>query len=83
MVCDFCQLGFSPKRLQYTPRKPQQNATQFVKVTSVEESYKNVDTYCFTEPLKHKGVFNGILTGQLAHRDFKIMKGIYKICVRM
>lgn len=22
------------------------------------------DTYCFTEPLEHKGVFNGILTGQ-------------------
>ena len=57
-------LGFSPKQLKYTPRKPQRNATQFVKVTSVEESYKNVDTYCFTEPLKHMGVFNGVLTGQ-------------------
>jgi ribonucleoside-diphosphate reductase alpha chain len=57
-------LGFSPKRLKYTPRIPQRNATQFVKVTSVEESYKNVDTYCFTEPLKHMGVFNGVLTGQ-------------------
>ena len=57
-------LGFSPKRLQYTPRIPQRNATQFVKVTAVEESYKNVDTYCFTEPLRHMGVFNGVLTGQ-------------------
>ncbi len=57
-------LGFSPKRLNFTQRLPQRNATQFVKVLSIEESYKNVDTYCFTEPLKHKGVFNGILTGQ-------------------
>lgn len=32
------------------------------------ESVKNVDgehdTYCFTEPLEHKGMFNGILAGQ-------------------
>jgi ribonucleotide reductase alpha subunit len=35
-------------------------------VTRVEESYKNVDTYCFTEPKRGMGVFNGILTGQCA-----------------
>jgi ribonucleotide reductase alpha subunit len=35
-------------------------------VTCIEESYKNVDTYCFTEPMRHMGVFNGILTGQCA-----------------
>ncbi len=57
-------LGFSPKRLIYNKKLPQRNATQFVKVLSIEESFKNVDTYCFTEPLKHMGVFNGILTGQ-------------------
>lgn len=33
-------------------------------VVNISESYKNVDTYCFTEPKKHMGVFNGILTGQ-------------------
>ncbi len=33
-------------------------------VVDISESYKNVDTYCFTEPKKHMGVFNGILTGQ-------------------
>lgn len=37
-----------------------------VYVVSIERSYTNVDTYCFTEPLKHKGMFNGILTGQCA-----------------
>lgn len=57
-------LGFSPKRLQFNQRKPQRNATHFVKVVSIEDSYQNVDTYCFTEPLKNMGVFNGILTGQ-------------------
>lgn len=38
-----------------------------VTVTSI--SYvagKNHDTYCFTEPSRHRGVFNGLLTGQCA-----------------
>lgn len=58
------ELGFSPKRLCFEPREPNRNAEQFVKVVSVEPSFQNVDTYCFTEPKKHMGVFNGILTGQ-------------------
>jgi ribonucleoside-diphosphate reductase alpha chain len=60
------KLGFKPKRLSFIEREPQRDASKFVKVTMVEESYKNVDTYCFTEPLKHMGVFNGIITGQCA-----------------
>lgn len=35
-----------------------------IKVISINDSYKNVDTYCFNEPLRHMGMFNGILTGQ-------------------
>jgi ribonucleoside-diphosphate reductase alpha chain len=57
-------LGFSPKRLKYTIRKPNRNAEQFIKVTGIEKSYESVDTFCFTEPKRHMGVFNGILTGQ-------------------
>jgi ribonucleoside-diphosphate reductase alpha chain len=56
-------LGFSPKILKFDV-KPQPNSIQNIKVTFISESYQNVDTYCFTEPLKHKGIFNGILTGQ-------------------
>ena len=33
-------------------------------VVSIEEGLRNVNTYCFTEPKRHMGVFNGILTGQ-------------------
>ena len=33
-------------------------------ITSVEDKGEVDDTYCFTEPLEHAGVFNGILTGQ-------------------
>lgn len=36
------------------------------RVVMVKESGRVSDTYCFTEPLLHQGVFNGILTGQCA-----------------
>lgn len=35
-----------------------------VYVVAVENLEKRADTFCFTEPLTHKGVFAGILTGQ-------------------
>lgn len=35
-----------------------------VTVENVEEGPQGVDTFCFTEPKRHMGVFNGILTGQ-------------------
>ena len=35
-----------------------------VHVVSVEDKGEVDDTFCFTEPLEHAGVFNGILTGQ-------------------
>ena len=35
----------------------------FIKVTEIEKLEGTFDTYCFTEPKRHMGVFNGILTG--------------------
>ena len=60
---DLSKLGFQPKRLKYTPVKPQRNAEQFIKVVCVVDSDRYDDTYCFNEPENHAGVFNGILTG--------------------
>jgi ribonucleotide reductase alpha subunit len=34
-----------------------------VKIVSVEDLGDVADTFCFNEPLRHRGVFNGILTG--------------------
>ena len=34
-----------------------------VKIVSVEDLGDTADTFCFNEPLKHRGVFNGIITG--------------------
>lgn len=38
--------------------------TQTLHVTSIEQMDQCVDTYCFDEQVHHKGMFNGILTGQ-------------------
>lgn len=57
-------LRFNPKRLQLTNHQPNRECSQFVKVTEVIDEGRCDDTYCFTEPKRHMGVFNGILTGQ-------------------
>lgn len=33
-------------------------------ITSIEDLKSNIPMYCFEEPFRHTGVFNGILTGQ-------------------
>lgn len=35
-----------------------------VKVVNIEKISENSPTFCFNEPKKHAGVFNGVLTGQ-------------------
>jgi ribonucleotide reductase alpha subunit len=35
-----------------------------ITITEIIPDYTIADTYCFTEPKEHKGVFNGYLTGQ-------------------
>jgi ribonucleoside-diphosphate reductase alpha chain len=58
-------LGFKTNCMVY--KEIEDNITEsYISIVSIELSYKNVDTYCFTEPLQHKGIFNGILTGQCA-----------------
>ena len=55
--------GFKPKRLKFNVRKPQRNAEQFVKIVSVDKLKEKMDTYCFNEPKRHMGMFNGVLAG--------------------
>jgi ribonucleoside-diphosphate reductase alpha chain len=61
---DLFNLGFLPKRLKFTGKEPARNAKQFIKILKVENKNRIDDTYCFTEPKKHMGIFNGIITGQ-------------------
>jgi len=45
--------------------KPPQSAKEkTIRIREIKELDTRMDTYCFTEPKRHMGVFNGILTGQ-------------------
>ena len=58
------QLGLKCERLRWEVKKPQRESSQFIKIESVEVLEGLHDTYCFTEPKRNMGMFNGILTGQ-------------------
>lgn len=45
-------------------KMPDSGSYDFVEIISIEPVEKLSDTFCFTEPKRHMGVFNGVLTGQ-------------------
>ena len=60
-------IGFSPKRLNvlYCERlNNTMDVSERIKIISIEKIFENEATYCFNEPKKHRGIFNGILTCQ-------------------
>jgi len=61
-------MGFSPKRLNliYCERLNTDDIdrTERIKIVSITKILDNEPTYCFNEPKKHAGIFNGILTCQ-------------------
>jgi len=58
-----CLLGFTTNRLSWTKKQPQRNAGHFVKISAVVDNNITGDTYCFTEPKRNMGMFNGVLAG--------------------
>jgi ribonucleoside-diphosphate reductase alpha chain len=63
-VVSLQNLGFTTHRLQLTDHVPNRECGQFVKITEVLDEGRFDDTFCFTEHKRHRGVFNGIITGQ-------------------
>ena len=64
-VRQLINFGFSPKGLKlltYTDEYTSNN--KLLTISSIEKMEGIHDTYCFSEPEEHAGVFNGILTGQ-------------------
>lgn len=60
-------LGFNPKRNDLETvvfNNMEQPILQHIRVERIEDNNEYADTYCFNEPKEHKGIFNGILTGQ-------------------
>lgn len=58
------ELGFETHRLQWKKRRPNRECDRFMTIAAVEDLGRYDDTFCFTEPKRHMGMFNGILTGQ-------------------
>jgi ribonucleoside-diphosphate reductase alpha chain len=58
--------GLNCRRLQITVRSPQRDSMQFVEVVSVTDDGRKDNTYCFTESLEGKGMFEGALLGNCA-----------------
>lgn len=64
-ISKLLELGFSPKVAIINPQTTNKNDEKQPIIIDriVHDGYKN-ETYCFTEPKRNMGVFNGILTGQ-------------------
>ena len=58
------KLGFNPTKLVISGINTLRHAKQFIKILKIKNNNRIDDTYCFTEPKRHMGIFNGILTGQ-------------------
>jgi len=56
-------LGLKTSKLNLTAFVPEDDK-RFVTVTNLEKLEQREDTYCFTEPRKNAGVFNGVITSQ-------------------
>lgn len=56
-------LGLKCERMAFD-KAPQRDASQFTRIVNVIENGKADIVYCFNEPLRNLGVFNGVLTGQ-------------------
>nr|WP_071525258.1 LAGLIDADG family homing endonuclease [Spirulina subsalsa] len=74
-LAKLAELGLKTHRLQWTYRKPQRAASRFIQVVAVEQTGRISDTYCFTEPKRHMGMFNGILTGQCVESFSNVVPG--------
>lgn len=56
-------IGLQLKTLQYNDISPYYFQKPKNTITSITPLANKEDTYCFNEPLKHTGIFNGLLTG--------------------
>ena len=56
--------GFKTHRLDLSDFTPvSRDVRQYVRVVSIEDNNRWDKTYCFNEPKRHMGIFNGVITG--------------------
>ena len=57
------ELGLNAHRLNLNgSTKSQQGVSRFIVVNKITKLQEKEDTYCFTEPKEHRGIFNGIIS---------------------
>jgi len=62
------KMGLKCERMTFS-KSPDRDASQFITVISVEEAGIEDTVYCFTEPKRNLGCFDGIVTGQCAEQS--------------
>lgn len=66
-VIQLIKLGLKTYRINLDNITPNRDARRFIKVKKIIDKNIVADkVYCFNEPKKHTGIFNGIITGQCA-----------------
>lgn len=75
------ELGLVTYRLQFNNKSIQRNSSQFNYVTKIKFTKRISDTYCFNEPLRHSGIFNGIITGNCNEINLVSNDKEYAVCV--
>ncbi len=74
-VQDLVTLGLTTERLDLS-HIPQRDATRFVTVDKITPIGVVDKVYCFNEPKRHLGAFNGIVTGQCVEQTLES----YEVC---
>jgi ribonucleotide reductase alpha subunit len=63
-VRHLCSLGFSSTKLELSDIQEEEERNTEIHVVQIDDLNETDDTYCFNEPHRHMGIFNGIITGQ-------------------
>ncbi len=75
------KIGFKSYRLELNLDKPNRSAGVYTRVKSIEKLDCKKPTYCFTEPKRHMGMFNGILTGQSEISEYADYEKSFACCL--
>ena len=62
--CKLSNNGFTSQMFSVLGDKVMREEKYEKKIVSVCDEGRHDETYCFTEPLRHMGIFNGTITGQ-------------------
>lgn len=62
-ITQLLNLGFKAHRLVISDHKPNRNAERHIQIKEIQKLEQKEDTYCVNEPLEHKVIFNGLISG--------------------